>query len=188
MELRVQKPLSFIIRPAQEADVPGMLEIYAPFVRESAVTFEYDVPDHETFALRLKQIGCHYPWLVAVTGNQVLAYAYATRFRERAAYQWCCETSVYVRPDCRRMGLATQLYKRLFEALRAQGMMNLYALITLPNPESVALHAHLGFEVAGTLRKSGYKHGAWHDVLLMEHFLQAHPDQPVPPDFNLKQV
>lgn len=175
---------SIQIRPALIADVPGILDIYAPFVRETAITFEYEVPEPSVFEERFKSVTAQYPWLVAVSGAQVLGYAYAMRFRERAAYQWCCECSVYVHPDVRRRGLATSLYERLFQELHHTGLLNVYAVITLPNPQSVALHEHLGFETAGVLRKSGYKHGAWHDVLLMELFLAKHPANPRLPNLN----
>lgn len=172
------------IRPALTSDVPGILEIYAPFVRETSITFEYEVPELPVFEERFKSVTANYPWLVAISGSQVLGYAYAMRFRERTAYQWCCECSVYVHPDVRRRGLARRLYERLFQELRLRGLINVYAVITLPNPQSVALHEHLGFETAGVLRKSGYKHGAWHDVLLMELFLAKHPQNPVQPDLS----
>lgn len=175
---------SIEIRPALLTDVPGILDIYAPFVRETAITFEYEVPELPVFEERFKSVTAHYPWLVATSGSQVLGYAYAMRFRERAAYQWCCECSVYVHPDVRRRGLATRLYKHLFQELRLRSLINVYAVITLPNPQSVALHEHLGFETAGVLRKSGFKHGAWHDVLFMELFLAEHPQSPEPPDLS----
>lgn len=172
------------IRSAVISDVPGILDIYAPFVRETAITFEYEVPELSVFEERFKSVSAQYPWLVAVSGSQVLGYAYAMRFRERAAYQWCCECSVYVHPNVRRKGLATNMYELLFQELRLRGLINVYAVITLPNPQSVALHEHLGFATAGVLRKSGYKHGAWHDVLLMELFLAKHPQNPVLPDLS----
>jgi len=175
---------SIEIRQALPTDVPGILDIYAPFVRETAITFEYEVPEVHVFEERFKLVTAHYPWLVAAAGSQVLAYAYAMRFRERAAYQWCCECSVYVHPDFRRQGIARSLYESLFQELRQRGIINVYAVITLPNPQSVALHEHLGFETAGVLRKSGYKHGDWHDVLLMELFLAKHLPNPLMPDLN----
>jgi phosphinothricin acetyltransferase len=171
------------IRFAVEADVPAILDIYAPFVRDTAITFEYEVPSLPAFQERFQSVSTQYPWLVAATKTQVLGYAYATRFRERAAYQWCCECSVYIHPEARRQGLATQLYRGLFQELRRCGLINVYAVITLPNPESVALHEHMGFEAVGILRKSGFKHGNWHDVLLMELFLEKHPANPVSPQW-----
>jgi L-amino acid N-acyltransferase YncA len=172
------------IRSAGLADVTAILEIYAPFVRETAITFEYEVPELHVFEARFQAVAAQYPWLVAVSGTKVLGYAYAMRFRERAAYQWCCECSVYVHPDFRRQGIARSLYESLFQELRQRGIINVYAVITLPNPQSVALHEHLGFETAGVLRKSGYKHGDWHDVLLMELFLAKHLPNPLMPDLN----
>jgi phosphinothricin acetyltransferase len=172
------------IRPAVDADIPGILDIYTPFVRDTAITFEYEVPSLSAFRERFQAVCAQYPWLVAATETQVLGYAYAMRFRERAAYQWCCECSVYIHPEARRQGLATQLYHSLFQELRRRGLINVYAVITLPNPQSVALHEHIGFEAVGILRKSGFKHGNWHDVLLMELFLEQHPHNPVLPQWS----
>jgi len=172
------------IRPAAIADVPAMLDIYAPFVRDTAITFEYDVPQIAEFEDRLRYVTLHYPWLVAVYEGKLAGYAYAVRFRERAAYQWCCECSVYIHPDFRRKGLATRLYGHLFQELKQRGFINVYAVITLPNPESVALHEYLGFESAGILRNSGYKLDAWHDVFIMERFLDRHPEHPTLPNLH----
>lgn len=158
-----------------------MRAIYAPIVEASAITFEYQVPGVEEFAGRIEAVTQHYPWLVAESNGRIAGYAYAGKFRERAAYQWCCESSVYIHPEYQRQGLARKLYDTLFGLLKEQGMINVYAVITLPNRESVALHSSMGFVETGILHKAGFKLGAWHDVLLMEKLLGPHPDKPENP-------
>lgn len=170
-----------LIRPAAPGDAAAMLEIYAPIVTSSAITFEYEVPQVADFAARIENVMQVYPWLVAESGGRIAGYAYGGRFRERAAYQWCCESSVYVHPDFQGQGLASTLYGTLFGLLAGQGIINVYAVITLPNPKSAALHGKMGFVETGTLHKAGFKHGAWHDVLLMEKMLRQHPDEPESP-------
>jgi phosphinothricin acetyltransferase len=161
------------IRLAQPADAAGICAIYAPIVEASAITFEYQVPGVEEFAGRIESVMQQYPWLVAESDDKIAGYAYAGKFRERAAYQWCCESS-----DFQRQGLARKLYEMLFGLLQEQGMINVYAVITLPNRESVALHSSMDFIETGTLHKAGFKLGAWHDVLLMEKILGPHPEMP----------
>jgi len=169
------------IRHLVSADATAVLRIYAPFIENSAITFEYEIPAEDEFRERITRIAAAYPFLVAEHQGAIVGYAYAGRFRERAAYQWCCESSVYVDPAYLRRGIARSLYRELFKLLQAQGMRNVYAVITLPNPESVALHTAFGFTEAGLFRKAGYKHEQWHDVLFMEKFLAAHDLQPAPP-------
>jgi len=169
------------IRPALPEDAAAILAIYAPIVEESAITFEYEVPALDAYTGRIQNVMQQYPWLVAEKEGKLAGYAYAGRFRERAAYQWCCECSVYVHPDFQRQGIARNLYAALFDLLKEQGMINVYAVITLPNPESVALHSSMDFVETGILHKAGFKLGAWHDVLLMEKMLAPHPDEPERP-------
>lgn len=166
------------LRLAVPGDAAGMLGIYAPIVAASAITFEYEVPTADAFSARIENTLQQYPWLVAEEDGKIAGYAYAGRFRERAAYQWCCETSVYIHPEFKRLGLARQLYTDLFGRLSEMGMLNAYAVITLPNPESVALHRSMGFAETGILHKAGFKLGAWYDVLLMEKMLGLHPENP----------
>jgi phosphinothricin acetyltransferase len=123
------------------------------------------------------------PWLVWEENGAVLGYAYASRHRDRAAYQWSVEVSAYVRGDARKRGIAAELYRRLFAVLEAQGFYNAYAGITLPNPASVALHTAVGFTPVGVYRNIGFKNGRWHDVGWYERALATHstPDNaPIP--------
>lgn len=172
-----------MIRVAHADDAAAVQAIYAPCVTGSALTFETEVPDVP--AMRARMLGRleHYPWLVLEEEGRVLAYAYASRFRERAAYDWIAETSVYTHADARRRGLARRLYGVLLEVLALQGMTQAVGVITLPGHGSVALHEAMGFEAAGVWRASGWKLGAWHDVGVWQRQLRdaAGPPAPVTP-------
>jgi phosphinothricin acetyltransferase len=170
------------IRMATPADAEAVLAIYAPVVRTSAITFEYDVPSAEEIAARVRTITSRFPWLVLERDGAVAGYAYATTWRTRAAYQWAAETTVYVREGCHRRGVGRALYRSLLACLRLQGFRLAIGGITLPNAASVALHEAMGFRAAGVHRACGWKLGAWHDVGFWEVVLA--PDdggEPRPP-------
>lgn len=153
-----------VIRTAEESDAEGVLSIYAPVVRETAISFELEPPSLEEMRERIRSLRGRLPWLVCAEGPEVCGYAYADRFRTRAAYQWSAEVTVYVSPTWRRRGVGQALYTSLLEALRLLGYRSAFAGIALPNPASVALHEALGFLPAGTFSTAGFKLGQWHDV------------------------
>lgn len=169
------------IRLADEADAGAVAAIYAPFVQETAVSFEEVPPSREDIARRIAETTRTYPWLVCEQDGGVAGYAYATQHRVRAAYRWAVDTSVYVGAAHHRRGIARGLYTSLFEVLRAQGFVNAYAGITLPNARSVGLHEAVGFTRVGVYRQVGYKLGAWHDVGWWQLPLQPHPRTPAEP-------
>jgi L-amino acid N-acyltransferase YncA len=152
------------IRHARAGDVPAMLAIYGPIVRDTAISFEYEPPTSAELEARLHAIEGQYPWLVAERAGQLAGYAYASSFRSRAAYQWAVEVTVYVHPEHHRHGVARALYGALFDELRAQGFCTAIAVITLPNARSVALHERLGFAPVGVFRRAGFKLGQWYDI------------------------
>ena len=153
------------IRMATPDDAPSVQAIYAPFVDETIISFEEVPPRVDEMAQRIAYVCAHYPWLVAVDDDgAVMGYVYGSSHRTRPAYQWSVDVSVYVDPRCQRRGIGRGLYTALFALLRAQGYVNAYAGIALPNPASVGLHTALGFEPVGVYRQVGYKLGAWHDV------------------------
>jgi len=167
------------IRSATLADAAAMLSIYQPFVKETAITFEYEVPSPSDWKSRITTaFEANFPWIVAEHEEKLVGYAYAGRFRVRAAYDWCCESSVYITPEFQRLGIAQKLYDNLFSLLTARGFLNVYAVITLPNAPSVALHQAFGFTETGILNRCGFKQGQWHDVLLMEKILAEHSIPP----------
>src|SRR5579863_1402240 len=149
------------IRLATTADAAAINAIYRPFVAGSTVSFELEPPTDDTMAGRIAEILVRLPWLVNEEEGVVSSYAYASRHRDREAYQWSVETSVYVHPERRRSGLGRALYEELFARLEAQGYYTAFAGITLPNAASVGLHEAMGFVPVGVYRKAGFKFGAW---------------------------
>ena len=162
-------------------DATGILAIYAPFVRDTPVTFEYEVPSLDMFTQRIKSIASSYPYLVCERKGVIVAYAYASRHMERAAYGWDVQTSVYAAPEVIGSGIARSVYAALFDLLIVCGYCNAYAIITLPNPRSVRFHERAGFVPAGVHHNTGYKAGVWHDVIWMEKILAPHSVSPVLP-------
>lgn len=161
--LRPLPPLG-TIRPVRLDDVAAMRRIYAPFVESTAISFETAPPSEEDFAARVEKVTAAYPWLVFDSPEGLAGYAYASRHRERAAYQWTVEVSIYVDPARHREGVARALYRRLFAELEVRGFRMALAGVALPNEASVRLHESMGFEPVGVYRDIGYKLGRWHDV------------------------
>ena len=169
------------IRLAAEADTEAMLAIYAPVVRETAISFELEPPSVEEFQSRIRSTLTRAPWLVCEIDSHVAGYAYAGPLRMREAYQWSVEVTVYVHADYRRLGVGSAVYTSLFECLRLQGYTNAYGGIALPNPGSVGLHEGMGFFHIGTYQNVGYKLGAWHDVGWWQLEMKTPSEEPAPP-------
>lgn len=169
------------IRLARGDDADEIARIYRPFVESTIISFETVPPDTSQMAGRLAATLGRYPWLVCEWDGRIAGYAYATKHRERKAYQWSVDTSAYVHPEYWRRGIGSGLYRSLFEILPAQGFMNAYAAIALPNPGSVGLHESMGFRPVGVYRSVGYKLGAWHDVGWWELGLRNHEPSPSEP-------
>ena len=119
-----------MIRIAEERDIPAILEIYGPYVLNTTITFEYDVPTREEFTRRFRDITRQFPWLVYEEDGEILGYAYASAPYARAAYAWCAEPSVYLKPEARGRGIGRKLYAALEQILDCQGYQVLYALVT----------------------------------------------------------
>jgi phosphinothricin acetyltransferase len=169
------------LRLAAPKDAAAMLAIYAPYIADTTITLEAEVLTTVEFAERVRKLEGLLPWLVATNEGQVIGYAYAIRHRERSAYQWSVEASVYVQAAYHGIGVARQLYTRLFDLLRQQGYVNVYAGVVQPNSPSESFHLALGFEPVGTYQHVGYKFGKWHDVLWLAKQLQPPPAAPAPP-------
>jgi phosphinothricin acetyltransferase len=167
-----------VIRPATAGDAEGIAAVYAPFVQDTAISFETDAPDAAEIAHRLSR---GLSWFVAVDGDEVIGFCSASRHRTRAAYRWAVDCSVYVRPQDQGKGVGRQLYTRLFDELRALGFVQAFAGIALPNPASVAAHEAMGFTPVGVYRQVGYKLGRWHDVGWWQLTLQTPPADPAEP-------
>src|SRR5258708_38800595 len=153
-----------MIGVAGAGDAAQVAAIYAPHVTGASTSFEYAPPDADEMAARISPTLAPMPYLVLEPGGEVLGFAYASKHRERAAYQWSVDVSVYVRPDAHRRGVGRALYESLFALLRLQGFYAAHAGITLPNPASVGLHEALRFRPAGVSPSAGFKPGAWHDM------------------------
>jgi L-amino acid N-acyltransferase YncA len=175
------------IRRADPAtDAAACAAIYAPFVQDTAISFEDQPPDAAQLSERMAELGIRYPWLVAEEDGQVIGYAYASPHRVRAAYRWAADVAIYVDAGHQGRGAGRALYTQLFRLLAGQGFRMACAGITLPNQASVALHERLGFKPVGVYRRIGWKAGAWHDVAWYQRELipdgsEEPPPEPRPP-------
>jgi phosphinothricin acetyltransferase len=171
-----------IIRHAEaRSDAAPCAEIYAPSVRDSAVSFEAQAPGPDELAQRIDRISLTHPWLVAEDDGQIVGYAYGSQHRERAAYRWAADVAVYVSVEHRRRGVGRALYDALLPLLSRQGFYSACAGITLPNDASVKLHEACGFKLVGVYRRIGWKAGAWRDVGWWQRELRGGDGAPLEP-------
>lgn len=180
--------MNAIIRLAERRDVPGILEIYSPFILNTSVTFEETVPDEESFWKRMQEIMTELPILVCEIDGRIAGYAYASGYRSRASYRWTKEVSVYIHPDFHRRKIADALYTSLHELVRYQGISNLLAIITMPNESSVAFHEYFGYRKCAEFSKVGYKLGEWQNVGWFELFIQDEKKVPKDPVLRLDEI
>lgn len=175
-------------------DAVELLKIYAPYVEETAISFEYEVPSPEEFSERIRNISSKYPYIKAVDekGN-ILAYAYASAFKGRTAYDWSVETTIYVKKENRQSGIGRQLYRELERLLKEMGILNMNACIAMPKgadpyltDASVRFHKKLGFQLVGTFHNSGYKFNTWYDMVWMEKMIGSHNENQKPVAFYNK--
>ncbi|MDP4153826.1 MAG: N-acetyltransferase family protein [Bacillota bacterium] len=176
-----------IIRMAATADAEEILRIYAPYVKSTAISFEYDVPSVEEFAERINNTLKKYPYILAIENNQIIGYAYASSFKGRAAYDWAVETTIYIRQDCHGKGIGKILYLHLEEILKRQNILNLNACIAYTSSENAHLtnastyfHERLGYKKVAHFKKCGYKFGNWYDMIWMEKIIGEHCANPKP--------
>ena len=170
-----------MIRLATEADVPEMLAIYAPYILTTTYTFEYEVPTQETFLDRFRAITAQFPWLVWEEDGKILGYAYGSLPFERAAYAWCAEDSLYLRPEAKRQGIGKKLLQCLEKFLQLQGYRKVYAIVTTVNEASAAFHRSVGFRQTGIMPDCGYKFGKWYGTIWMEKDLNCWDTPPHEP-------
>ena len=175
----------FIIRQATLEDAADILAIYAPYVENTAISFEYEVPSLEAFRERMAHYMEKYPYLVAEQDGKLLGYAYAAAFHPRKAFQWLAEVSIYLSPQAQGRGIGRRLYEDLEQALRAMNIIDMYALVASPSQEdeylthrSEQFHQHLGFEKVAQLENCGYKFGRWYHVLWMKKTLNERSHSP----------
>lgn len=156
------------IRIASIDDAKSILEIYAPYIEKTNITFEYDVPSVEEMRQRIEKTLKDYPYLVALKDHQIVGYAYASRYASRKAYDWDCELSIYVADNIHQQGVGKELYEALLSLLKIMNIQNVYACITHPNIKSENFHKKFGFETVGIFHRCGYKFDTWHDIVWME--------------------
>ena len=183
------------LRIAKVEDAARLVEIYSSYVLETAVTFETDVPSVAEFERRIKEVLEMYPYLVAEIDGEIAGYAYAHRYRERAAFDWTVEVSIYVDEKFKKHGIGRRLYTELEEILKEQGITNLYACVAEPNGEdphltmaSPIFHKKMKYDLVGRHNEAGYKFGRWYNLLVFEKFVNEHPDdmKPIRPFNQLK--
>ena len=162
-----------MIRVAEQSDVPAILDIYAPYILTSTATFEYDVPTISEFSDRFDTITAQFPWLVWEEDGEILGYAYASPPYTRAAYRWCAEPSVYLRPEAKGRGIAAALYAALEKLLLSQGYQVLYALITGENRDSLRFHEKMGYIHRVNFPDCGFKFGRWLGLNWVEKRLKS---------------
>ena len=173
------------IEKATVDDAEELLAIYAPYVRDTAISFEYVVPSVEDFTDRILQISEKYPYIKAVEDGKIIGYAYANTFKGRKAYDWSVETTVYVRRDAKRNGIGRRLYECLEQSLKKMGVLNMNACIASAKVEdefltndSMYFHSRMGFTEVGRFHNSGYKFGRWYDMIWMEKLIGSHDGHP----------
>jgi phosphinothricin acetyltransferase len=154
-----------LIRDADPArDAAACADIYAPYVSDTVISLEEVPPSAEKMRARIERVTERYPWLIAEEDGEVVGYAYAGEHRERAAYRWASDVTVYLSPACFRRGIGSRLYTALFHLLVFQGVYVVCAGVTLPNEASVGLHESMGFLPVGVYNRIAWKFGSWHDV------------------------
>ena len=173
------------VRIAGQADAEALLEIYAPYVDHTAITFEYEVPSLKEFEDRIQEIMQKYPYLVAEKEGEICGYAYASAFKGRAAYAWAVETSIYIKGEQRGFGIGRRLYEVLEQCLFEQGILNVNACIAYHEVEdsyltkdSVKFHEKMGYEQVAHFHECGYKYDRWYDILWMEKHIGEHGENP----------
>lgn len=174
-----------IIKTVNESDADELLKIYAPYVQNTAITFEYNAPSISEFKNRIINTLKKYPYLKAVRDGEIIGYAYLGAFKERDAYIHSAETSIYVKQDVRRSGAGRSLYNAVEKTAKIQNILNLNACIGVPQDndehltlDSVKFHEKMGYTLVGKFKFSGYKFGTWYDMIWMEKMLGEHTKSP----------
>jgi len=156
------------LRLANINDTEGILNVYKPYVENTTITFEYDVPSLEEFKNRILTISKNFPYIVCEVDDTIVGYAYASKYHGRSAFAWTVELSIYVNENYHNHKISHKLYSSLLDILKIQGVYNAYSCITIPNEKSKKFHERFGFNLVGTFSNSGYKFGKWIDVMWME--------------------
>lgn len=170
-----------IIRMACEKDSERLLEIYSKYIRETVITFEYVIPDIETFKSRIRSISAKYPYLVCEDNGIIVGYAYASPHKEREAFKWCLDTSIYIDEAYHGKNIGRVLYDELIRLVKLQGIYKLYAVVCIPNEKSERFHKRMGFESVAVFNNVGFKLGEWRAIEYLELILNDNSDIPEEP-------
>ena len=172
--------MSYKIRTVQLSDAEAILKVYAPFITDTCISFEYVVPSVEEFAQRIASISAEYPYIVLEDDGEIVGYAYSHRYLERVAYSWDVEVTIYLAPKVQGKGLGVILYDALEKLMTLQNIKNLYSCITGDNVHSIEMHRSMGYELIGTFPKAGFKHNRWLDVVWMAKAIGEKESAPLP--------
>lgn len=179
------------IEKVNVSDARELLDIYAYYVKNTAISFEYEVPSLEEFENRIRTISSKFPYIKAVVDDTIVGYAYAGDFKTRKAYEWAVETTIYVRKDCKRNGIGRALYLQLEKSLKQMGIQNMNACIGSPivpdevlNRDSINFHEKMGFKMVGEFEKCGYKFDRWVNMVWMQKLIGNHETNPVKVNFG----
>ena len=176
--------MNVIVREVNINDAGALSDIYKYYVDNFSYSFEYSAPSAEEFAKRIADISEKFPYFVCEDNGEIVGFAYANKFKERKAYQWVCETSIYIKNGCIQKGVGKLLYEKLLTALKQQGFVKSYAILGCPNEGSEIFHQKMGFSFVATLPNIGYKHGSWHDIKYYVFELNSfRDDMPEPLDY-----
>ncbi len=171
---------NLIINIAEKSDINDILDIYGYYVLNSPATFEIEIPDINEFSLRVENIQKKYLYLTAKINGKMAGFAYAAPLRIRKAYDYSCETTIYMHHKYLNKSIGTKLYTALFDYIKQQNILNIYACITYANTESMHFHKKFGFKEAAHFHNCGYKHNTWHDILWLEKIIGSHTIPPAP--------
>ncbi|GGE28643.1 GNAT family N-acetyltransferase [Streptococcus himalayensis] len=160
-----------VIRTAQVTDAAAIRAIYEPYVLKTAITFDLEVPSKEDFRRKIEQINERFPFLLAEDNGQVMGYAYASTYYDKAAYDWTAELTIYLDEEKRGSGVGSALYDALENELTQRGFKNFVVCISLPNDASIAFHKKRGYEQVAHFKKVGYKFDKWHDIVWLQKSL-----------------
>ena len=174
--MEVQVSVRIKIRLAEPGDAGELLQIYAPYILNTSVSFETEVPAVSEFAERIAETGSRYPYLVCLDDNRIIGYEYATKHNVRKSYRFDANLSLYLHPHYHGTGIAYHFYDCLLDILQKLGYFNLYAIIAMPNEKSIRFHEKFAFNHIGTCRQSGFKLGGWHDVVWMDKRINEMPN------------
>lgn len=186
----ILKDITF--RMADVSDAEELLSIYRPYVTDTAITFEYEVPSVEEFKNRIKETLEGYPYIVCEYKDKIVGYAYAHRYGERAAFQWDVELSIYLDMNYKSLGIGKILYNKVIEILKLQNVQNIYACITSANDKSIKFHEKMGFEFIGIFKDTGYKFDKWYDITWFGMRVKDKNEKPAKvkniKDINFKEI